>query len=293
MSSNQHLWLPKIVSWMDCMQAHGVMVMDGLHASPRCDGHGWIACKPWCDGHGCMYEIHGVMVMDTCMQAIVWWSWMHACKPWCDGHGWIACMMEPCLPAWHRSLSLCHMLVRGKREEGREMERREREREIRVKTSALIALLLYLFRWVPSLQEFSLGMLFVTNLQRGHVHLSCFSLVDDGLPSVFLSWVFLFCSLISCCCCCWWVGCRKLGFRKKWVLRKSWGFWCSLLYLSKRFEFGAWSLLLLFLLLSLDFLQNCQICCIGWWISFCLFLFCFSVFVWMGWRWRAWKIWTQ
>jgi hypothetical protein len=143
-------------------------------------------------------------------------------------------------------------------------------------------LLLYLFRWVPSLQEFSLGMLFVTNLQRGHVHLSCFSLVDDGLLSVFLSWVFLFCSLISCCCCCccWWVGCGKLGFRKKWVLRKSWGFWCSLLYLSKRFEFGAWSLLLLFLLLSLDFLQNCQICCFGWWICFCfVFLFLYG---WVG-----------
>ncbi len=223
------------------------------------DVHGWIACKP-----------------------MVWWSWMHACKPWCDGDGWIACMKEPCLPAWHRSLSLCHMLVRGKREEGREMERRERERErereIRVKTSALIALLLYLFRWVPSLQEFSLGMLFVTNLQRGHVHLSCFSLVDDGLLSVFLSWVFLFCSLISCCCCCcWWVGCRKLGFRKKWVLRKSWGFWCSLLYLSKRFEFGAWSLLLLFLLLLLDFLQNCQICCFGCGGFVFVLFFCFCM----------------
>jgi hypothetical protein len=24
-----------------------------------------------------------------------------------------------------------------------------------------------------------------------------------------------------------------------------------------------------------------------------LFLFCFSVFVWIGWRWRAWKIWAQ
>ncbi len=253
MSGNQHLRLPKIVS---------------MH--PR---HGWMHAH-----HGWMHASHGVMFMDG----------LHA-SPWCDGHGWIAWMKEPCLPAWHRSLSLCHMLVRGKREEMREMERREREREIRVKTSALIALVLYLFRWVPSLQEFSLGMLFVTNLQRGHVHLSCFPLVSDGLLSVFLSWVFLFCSLISCCCC-WWVGCRKLGFRKKWVLRKSWGFWCSLLYLSKRFEFGAWSLLLLFLLLSLDFLQNCQICCF-WLVD--LFLFCFYVFVWMGWRGRAWKIWAQ
>ncbi len=235
--------------WMHA--SHGVMFMDGLHASPWCDVHGWIACNPLC-----------------------------------DGHGWIACMMEPCLPAWHRSLSLCHMLVRGKREEGRERER-EREREIRVKTSALIALLLYLFRWVPSLQEFSLGMLFVTNLQRGHVYLSCFSLVDDGLLSVFLSWVFLFCSLISCCCW-WWVA-------GSWDLERSeyWGR-VEVLMLTPISveEIWIWSLISASSVLVVVIGFSSELSDLLFWLLD-LFLFCFSVFVWMGWRWRAWKIWAQ
>jgi hypothetical protein len=90
MSGNQHLWLQKIVSmhphygWMHA--SHGVMFMDGLHESPRCDGHGWIACKPWFDGHGCMHASHGVMVMDG----------FHA-SPRCDGHG--------CMHASHGAMS--------------------------------------------------------------------------------------------------------------------------------------------------------------------------------------------